>query len=159
MMIKVNSYLMGPKDCVNFPKIAKAYNNKPFLLFSLSSLGHVLLHPPQWLSSKPSNPQRFLFSFQNPFRLLPCISPQMAPASPLYSFAANSRAPPTNRFHKEHPKITEAMKLVAAAKVRRAQEAVINGRPFSNTLVEVLHYINEQLQDDGVSVPLTESGL
>lgn len=48
------------------------------------------------------------------------------------------------------------MKLVAAAKVRRAQEAVINGRPFSNTLVEVLHYINEQLQDDGVSVPLTE---
>jgi hypothetical protein len=34
-------------------------------------------------------------------------------------------------------KITEAMKLVAAAKVRRAQEAVINGRPFSENLVKV----------------------
>ena len=28
-------------------------------------------------------------------------------------------------------KITSAMKLVAAAKVRRAQDAVINARPFS----------------------------
>lgn len=34
-------------------------------------------------------------------------------------------------------KITDAMKLVAAAKVRRAQEAVINGRPFSENLVKV----------------------
>ena len=29
------------------------------------------------------------------------------------------------------------MKLVAAAKVRRAQEAVINSRPFSENLVKV----------------------
>ena len=35
-------------------------------------------------------------------------------------------------------KITDAMKLVAAAKVRRAQEAVVNGRPFSQNLVKVL---------------------
>lgn len=34
-------------------------------------------------------------------------------------------------------KITDAMKLVAAAKVRRAQEAVVNGRPFSENLVKV----------------------
>jgi F-type H+-transporting ATPase subunit gamma len=34
-------------------------------------------------------------------------------------------------------KITEAMKLVAAAKVRRAQEAVVNGRPFSENLIKV----------------------
>lgn len=34
-------------------------------------------------------------------------------------------------------KITEAMKLVAAAKVRRAQEAVINSRPFTENLVKV----------------------
>jgi hypothetical protein len=33
-------------------------------------------------------------------------------------------------------KITDAMKLVAAAKVRRAQEAVVNGRPFSENLVK-----------------------
>ncbi|XP_019171848.1 PREDICTED: ATP synthase gamma chain, chloroplastic [Ipomoea nil] len=53
-------------------------------------------------------------------------------------------------------KITEAMKLVAAAKVRRAQEAVVNGRPFSETLVEVLYNINEQLQTDDAEVPLTK---
>jgi F0F1-type ATP synthase gamma subunit len=34
-------------------------------------------------------------------------------------------------------KITEAMKLVAAAKVRRAQEAVVNGRPFVENLIKV----------------------
>jgi F-type H+-transporting ATPase subunit gamma len=34
-------------------------------------------------------------------------------------------------------KITEAMKLVAAAKVRRAQDAVVNGRPFAENLVKV----------------------
>ena len=38
---------------------------------------------------------------------------------------------------KNTQKITEAMKLVAAAKVRRAQEAVVNGRPFSENLVKV----------------------
>ncbi|CAD5194016.1 unnamed protein product [Musa acuminata subsp. malaccensis] len=47
------------------------------------------------------------------------------------------------------------MKLVAAAKVRRAQEAVVSGRPFSETLVEVLYNINEQLQTEDVDVPLT----
>ncbi|XP_021766874.1 ATP synthase gamma chain, chloroplastic [Chenopodium quinoa] len=56
---------------------------------------------------------------------------------------------------KNTQKITEAMKLVAAAKVRRAQEAVVNGRPFSETLVEVLYNINEQLQTDDIDVPLT----
>ncbi|KAL7130282.1 hypothetical protein ABFS83_13G123800 [Erythranthe nasuta] len=53
-------------------------------------------------------------------------------------------------------KITEAMKLVAAAKVRRAQEAVVNARPFSETLVEVLYNINEQLQIEDVDIPLTK---
>lgn len=55
---------------------------------------------------------------------------------------------------KNTQKITEAMKLVAAAKVRRAQEAVVNGRPFSETLVEVLYNINEQLQTEDIDVPL-----
>ncbi|XP_022870074.1 ATP synthase gamma chain, chloroplastic [Olea europaea var. sylvestris] len=48
------------------------------------------------------------------------------------------------------------MKLVAAAKVRRAQEAVVNARPFSETLVEVLYNINEQLQTEDVDNPLTK---
>ncbi|CAM8957604.1 unnamed protein product [Rhodiola kirilowii] len=53
-------------------------------------------------------------------------------------------------------KITEAMKLVAAARVRRAQEAVINSRPFAEALVQVLFELNEQLQLEDVQVPLTE---
>lgn len=57
---------------------------------------------------------------------------------------------------KNTQKITEAMKLVAAAKVRRAQEAVVSGRPFSETLVEVLYNINEQLQTEDVDAPLTK---
>lgn len=38
---------------------------------------------------------------------------------------------------KNTQKITDAMKLVAAAKVRRAQTAVVNGRPFAENLVKV----------------------
>ncbi|KAL0398769.1 UNVERIFIED_CONTAM: ATP synthase gamma chain, chloroplastic [Sesamum radiatum] len=57
---------------------------------------------------------------------------------------------------KNTQKITEAMKLVAAAKVRRAQEAVVNARPFSETLVEVLYNINEQLQTEDIDIPLTK---
>ena len=38
---------------------------------------------------------------------------------------------------KNTQKITEAMKLVAAAKVRRAQTAVLNSRPFTENLVKV----------------------
>ncbi|XP_073307123.1 ATP synthase gamma chain, chloroplastic-like [Primulina huaijiensis] len=56
---------------------------------------------------------------------------------------------------KNTQKLTEAMKLVAAAKVRKAQEAVINSRPFSETLVEVLYDLNQQCQLDDVEIPLT----
>ncbi|MEW5303969.1 MAG: hypothetical protein WDW38_010631 [Sanguina aurantia] len=56
---------------------------------------------------------------------------------------------------KNTQKITEAMKLVAAAKVRRAQAAVINGRPFSENLVKVLFGINQRLRMEDVDSPLT----
>ncbi|XP_050218852.1 ATP synthase gamma chain, chloroplastic-like [Mercurialis annua] len=59
------------------------------------------------------------------------------------------------RTVKSTQKITEAMKLVAAAKIRKAQEAVINGRPFAQSLIEMLYHINEQLQLEDVDVPLT----
>jgi F-type H+-transporting ATPase subunit gamma len=51
-------------------------------------------------------------------------------------------------------KITTAMKLVAAAKVRRAQEAVVGGRPFSENLVKVLFAVNTRLAGEDVDVPL-----
>lgn len=53
-------------------------------------------------------------------------------------------------------KITEAMKLVAAAKVRRAQDAVINARPFSESLVKVLFAINTRLAGEQIDVPLCQ---
>lgn len=52
-------------------------------------------------------------------------------------------------------KITEAMKLVAAAKVRRAQEAVVSSRPFSEALVEVLYNMNQEIQSEDIDLPLT----
>merc|ERR1712151_307861 len=52
-------------------------------------------------------------------------------------------------------KITDAMKVVAAAKVRRAQEAVLNGRPFAENLVKVLNGVNQCLDDQDVDSPLT----
>merc|ERR1711904_248372 len=56
---------------------------------------------------------------------------------------------------KNTKKITDAMKLVAAAKVRRAQDAVVNGRPFAENLVKVLYGVNQCLQDEDVNSPLT----
>ncbi|GAB2277778.1 hypothetical protein Dimus_012482 [Dionaea muscipula] len=53
-------------------------------------------------------------------------------------------------------KITEAMKLISAAKVRRAQEAVITGRPFAEGLAEMLYILNEQLQLEDVDAPMAE---
>lgn len=58
---------------------------------------------------------------------------------------------------KNTKKITDAMKLVAAAKVRRAQNAVQNGRPFSENLVKVMYGVNQRLRVEDVDVPLTEA--
>ena len=46
------------------------------------------------------------------------------------------------------------MKLVAAAKVRRAQDAVVNGRPFAENLVKVLWAVNQKLRVEDVDSPL-----
>jgi len=51
-------------------------------------------------------------------------------------------------------KITMAMKLVAAAKVRRAQDAVLATRPFSETLQSVFGGLIQRLGGDTVDLPL-----
>lgn len=51
-------------------------------------------------------------------------------------------------------KITEAMRLVAAAKVRRAQEQVLNTRPFADRLAQVLHGLQGRLKFEDVDAPL-----
>jgi len=58
---------------------------------------------------------------------------------------------------KNTKKITSAMKLVAAAKVRRAQEAVLRSRPFSETLERILGGLLTRLSTESLDIPLLES--
>ena len=51
-------------------------------------------------------------------------------------------------------KITEAMRLVAAAKVRRAQEQVLRSRPFADRLARVLENIQSRMQFEAADSPL-----
>ncbi|PSN19843.1 F0F1 ATP synthase subunit gamma [filamentous cyanobacterium CCP5] len=53
-------------------------------------------------------------------------------------------------------KITEAMRLVAAAKVRRAQEQVLSTRPFADRLAQVLYGLQSRLQFEDVDLPLVQ---
>jgi F-type H+-transporting ATPase subunit gamma len=57
---------------------------------------------------------------------------------------------------KNTKKITEAMRLVAAAKVRRAQEQVTATRPFADTLAEVLYNLQGRLKFEDIDLPLFE---
>merc|ERR1719213_808232 len=58
---------------------------------------------------------------------------------------------------KNTKKITLAMKLVAAAKVRRAQEAVLRSRPFSETLERILGGLLQRVKTEKLDIPLLES--
>ena len=55
---------------------------------------------------------------------------------------------------KNTKKITEAMRLVAAAKVRRAQEQVTATRPFADTLAQVLYGLQNRLRFEDANLPL-----
>ncbi|GCL35244.1 ATP synthase F1 subuint gamma [Sphaerospermopsis reniformis] len=55
---------------------------------------------------------------------------------------------------KNTKKITEAMRLVAAARVRRAQEQVIATRPFADRLAQVLFGLQTRLKFEDVDLPL-----
>jgi F-type H+-transporting ATPase subunit gamma len=55
---------------------------------------------------------------------------------------------------KNTKKITEAMRLVAAAKVRRAQEQVTATRPFADRLAQVLYGLQSRLKFEEADLPL-----
>src|SRR5437763_16020633 len=58
---------------------------------------------------------------------------------------------------KNTQKITKAMKLVAAARLRRAQDAIVAARPYAKRLNEVLADVTARLQleaDESSSHPL-----
>tara|TARA_Y100001970_G_scaffold294309_1_gene450292 strand:- start:19583 stop:20533 length:951 start_codon:yes stop_codon:yes gene_type:complete len=56
-------------------------------------------------------------------------------------------------------KITEAMRLVAAAKVRRAQDQVLKSRPFADRLARVLENIQSRMQFESADAPLLQKRL
>jgi len=53
-------------------------------------------------------------------------------------------------------KITRAMKLVAAAKLRRAQERIISARPYATKMAELLGNLVSGQGSEGVAHPLLE---
>ena len=57
---------------------------------------------------------------------------------------------------KNTKKITSAMRLVAAAKVRRAQEACLRSRPFSETLERILGGLLQRLSTEALDIPLLQ---
>ena len=57
---------------------------------------------------------------------------------------------------KNTKKITEAMRLVASAKVRRAQEQVLATRPFADRLASLLYGLQSRLVFEDVDSPLLE---
>jgi F-type H+-transporting ATPase subunit gamma len=48
--------------------------------------------------------------------------------------------------------ITKAMKMVAAAKLRRAQDAITQMRPYAQHLQTILNNISAQIDDDAVNL-------
>lgn len=121
-----------------------------------------------WLLSSPSNSKSV--SGSNSFSFLATLKPfRYYPFQSLSPNRISSRTPSTSiqirsgirelreRIDsvKNTQKITEAMRLVAAARVRRAQDAVIKCRPFTETLVEVLYSINQSAQLEDIDFPLS----
>lgn len=53
-------------------------------------------------------------------------------------------------------KITRAMKLVAAAKLRRAQDRILAARPYAGKMAELLGHLVEGGESDGAAHPLLQ---
>ena len=54
------------------------------------------------------------------------------------------------------PRVLKAMRLVAAAKVRRAQEQVLRSRPFADRLARLLENLQTRMQFEDADAPLME---
>ena len=55
---------------------------------------------------------------------------------------------------KNTKRITGAMRLVAAAKVRRAQQACLQSRPFIESLQALINTLSEKIKLEGLELPL-----
>lgn len=70
---------------------------------------------------------------------------------PLEMFVSSSELRSRIASVKNSKKITDAMKLVASAKLRRAQEAVIQSRPFSEALQGVFGEVITRVEGTDVA--------
>ena len=52
--------------------------------------------------------------------------------------------------------ITKAMKMVAAAKLRRAQDAIMQMRPYAEKLSSVINNVSAAVDTSDISTPYTE---
>lgn len=88
-----------------------------------------------------------------------CINPGTAPRRTGVRMGAGQLREIRDRISsvKNTQKITDAMRLVAAAKVRRAQDSVLRTRPFSETLQKVLGGLIKRLNVDYTDLPLLAS--
>ena len=59
---------------------------------------------------------------------------------------------------KNTQQITKAMKMVSAAKLKRAQDRVVTARPFANKMMEVLGGLSERIDEDFHHPLLDERG-
>ena len=57
------------------------------------------------------------------------------------------------RAVKSTQQITKAMKMVAASRMRRAYERIVNTRPFSKQMLRVLHGLASRVDDAIVRAP------
>lgn len=53
-------------------------------------------------------------------------------------------------------KITKAMSMIAASKLRRTQDAATQGRSYADSMSEMVSNVMSQAQDDELSQPLAE---
>lgn len=88
----------------------------------------------------------------------PAVSPVVSPQHAPVRMGAGQLREIRDRISsvKNTQKITDAMRLVAAAKVRRAQDAVLRTRPFSETLQKVLGGLIKRLNMDFSDLPLLQ---
>lgn len=87
------------------------------------------------------------------------LSPAVAPRRAPVRMGAGQLREIRDRISsvKNTQKITDAMRLVAAAKVRRAQDAVLRTRPFSENLQKVLGGLIKRLNIDYTDLPLLKA--
>ena len=82
----------------------------------------------------------------------------MASCSCSASATAKSSAPATVGQTRHRPKITRAMQMVASAKMRRAQDQAVKGRPYIRALAEVLYHLQDEIDTSNSPLMQTHGG-